>query len=95
MKVKGRAPGFKYIYQTDIEDVAVVRFCSEGIGGLLGLKRLEWIISRNDDSIVRCFAELSVKAPVWAIENGNVAAVEAELHRWCNPILYEAMRAWE
>ena len=93
MKVKGLVPGFKFLYATDDADVAVVRFSAEGLRGLVGLSRLDWVITRHDsDSIIRCCVELLGKAPIWAVENGDVEAAQAEVDRWANPILYEAIR---
>lgn len=93
MKAKDLIPGFRFIYETDSRDVAIVRFCGAGVGGLLGLTRLEWVINRNDPkSILQCCSELLMKAPIWAAENGEIEAVHAEIDRWANPILHEAMR---
>jgi len=95
MKSKKLATGFKYIYDTANPDVAVVRFSDEGVAGLVGLSRLEWVITRGDsNSIAQCCAELVTKASRWAVENGTVEAAQEEVHRWENPILYEAMGEW-
>ncbi len=92
MKANKRATGFKYIYETADPNVAVVRFRGEGVAGLVGLSRLEWVITRGDpNSIAQCCAELVTRAPLWAVENGTVEAAQEEVHRWDNPILYEAM----
>ena len=95
MQAKNRLAGFKYIYETENVDIAVVRFNGEGIGGLLGLTRLEWVITRGDSgSIARCCAELVTNTPLWAAENGDVEAAIEEVHRWENPILYDAVCKW-
>ena len=93
MEAKRRASGFKYIYETENPDIAIVRFKADGVGGLLGLTRLEWVIARTDlNSMARCCAELVTKAPLWTIENGDVAVAQEEVQRWADPILYDAMR---
>ena len=95
MKAKKRATGFNYIYETANPDVAVVRLSGEGVAGLVGLSRLEWVITRGDhNGIGQCCAELVTRAPLWAVENGAVEAAQEEVHRWDNPILYEAMSEW-
>jgi len=84
MRAKKRVKGFKYVYETAKPDVAVVRLAGN-----------EWAITRGDhDSIAQCCAELVTRAPVWAVENGAVEGAQEEVHRWNNPILYEAMREW-
>jgi hypothetical protein len=96
MKTKARLEGFKYIYATDQPDTAVVRFTAEGITGLLGLSRLEWVIRRGDPaSIARCCTELILNAPIYATKNGSVEAAQREVDRWAYPVLDRAMRAWQ
>lgn len=95
MKAKRKATGFNYIYETDDPNVAVVRFNGEGLAGLVGVSRLEWVIRRNDHkSIAQCCAELVTKAPLRAAQSGAVEAAQEEVHRWANPAFDEAMRAW-
>lgn len=34
------------------------------------------------------------KINLWAVENGAVEVAQEEVHRWENPIFYEAMGEW-
>ncbi len=94
MTVNDRLAGFKYIYETDHPDVAVVRFYGTGLLGMLRLSKLEFVIRRNhpDDGIVQCCVGLT-KGPLWALQDGSVEEAQNEVQRWANPILHQAMLA--
>ena len=96
MRVYGRLPGFKYIYGTDRQDVAVVLFHAQGFGGLLRLNKQEWVIRRGDpESLARCASGLLMDSPSWAAGNGEVSRAQAELDRWRSPWLYAAIEQSE
>ena len=96
MRVYGRLAGFNYIYGTDQQDVAVVRFHAQGFGGLLRLNKQEWIIRRGDpESIRRCYSGLLLDGPSWAVSNGEASQAQAELDRWQAPHLYAAIEQSE
>ena len=96
MEVHGRLPGFKYIYGTDLKDVAVVRFHGEGLGGLLRLNKQEWVIRRDDpESIRKCHTGLLMDSPTWAVSNGEASQAQAELERWQFPLLHSLIEQSE
>lgn len=75
-------PGYRYLYRTNKNDLAVVRLAAQGLLGLLERKQ-QWVISRrHPGAAYRCISNMLLDSAIWLIQNGTVGAAQREAERW-------------